>query len=83
MTDQEARQLLTEALAEIAPEVDLDGIDQDANLQRAADLDSMDMLSLIETVARSARIDIPEDDIGRLSTVESFVAYLHERAAGQ
>lgn len=80
MTGTEARQLVVEALAEIAPDVDPDTLDPAANLQRAADLDSMDMLGLLETVAGKAGIEIPDRDYGRLSSLDDLVTYLCVRA---
>ncbi len=73
MTGTQARQLVVDALAEIAPNVGPDTLDPAANLQRAADLDSMDILGLLETVARDGGIDIPDRDYGRLSSLDDLV----------
>lgn len=76
MTETEARQLVVNALAEIAPDVDPDSLEPAAGLQREADLDSMDMLSLVEAVARDAGIDIPSSHYEQLSSLDDLVTYL-------
>jgi acyl carrier protein len=72
----EPRALLAGLLRRIAPEVDLDGVDPDADLQDEVDLDSMDFLNLVTALHEATGIDVPERDYPSLSTVNGFVAYL-------
>jgi acyl carrier protein len=70
------RALLAGLLRRIAPEVDLDDVDPDADLQDEVDLDSMDFLNLVTALHEATGIDVPERDYPALSTVNGFVAYV-------
>jgi acyl carrier protein len=76
----QARQTIAVAVAQVAPEIDLDSIDPDTELQLEADLDSMDFLNVVAAVAQQVGHDIPEHDFGRLATLNGFAAYLAETA---
>lgn len=76
MDDAQARELITQVLGRIAPEIDAGDIDPDAELQVECDLDSMDFLSLVEGVASAVGRDIPERDYPQLATLNGFAAYV-------
>ena len=76
MTPDDARSLLGRLLHRIAPEIDLDQVDEDAPLQEAMDLDSMDFLNLVTALHEETGIDVPERDYPALSTVTGFLAYV-------
>lgn len=78
MTDR-AREYVLAALGSVAPEVDPVGIDPAAPLRDAADLDSMDFLSMVGALAEALGSDIPEDDYPRLETLDDAVAYVDSR----
>ena len=79
MNETQARELLVDALGGIAPEVDVDALDPDAEIQTAADLDSMDFLALLEALAERTGIEIPEADYPRLASVSGAARYLADR----
>lgn len=81
MNETEARQIVLSALADVAPEIDTATFDPDESLRDGADLDSMDFLAYISTVSETIDADIPEDDYGRMDSVNSAVGYLVERSA--
>lgn len=74
--------LLAELLRRSAPEVDLDGVDPDAPIQEALDLDSIDFLNLMAGLRDVAGIDVPERDYPHLGTVRGFVAYVAAASGG-
>jgi len=76
MTRDDATALLASSLHEIAPEVDLGGVDADAPIQEELDIDSMDFLNLVTAIHTRTGVDIPERDYPRLATVNAFVDYL-------
>lgn len=76
MTKDEAAALLTAAVHEIAPEVDVGAVDPDLPLQEVADMDSRDFLTLVTVIHDRAGIEIPFRDYPNLSTLNSFVTYL-------
>lgn len=81
MTTDDARTVLAGLLHRIAPEVDLDEVDPDADLQEEIDLDSMDFLNLVTALHEATGIEVPERDYPSLGTVNGFVAYVTAHAA--
>lgn len=81
MNEQRARKVLFEAIELVAPDVDAERIDSAAPLREAADLDSMDFVTLVGLLADALKADIPEDDYPRLDSVNDAIAYLAGRLA--
>jgi acyl carrier protein len=80
MNTTAARTVLVDLLRRVAPEVDLDDVDPDVDLQDAADLDSMDFLNLVTALHETTGIDVPERDYPALATVSGFVDYVVARS---
>ena len=76
MSDIDIRKVLQEELNNIAPEVDIAGIDPAANLREVMDIDSMDFLNFITAIHHRLGIDIPEIEYPKLVTLDGAVAYL-------
>jgi acyl carrier protein len=74
-----AREVLFDALGQLAPEVDPAEIDPTAVLRDAADLDSVDFLELVAQLSEAIGVDIREDDYPQLDTIDSAVAFLAAR----
>ncbi len=78
MTKEEARRLAADILAEIAPEADLAGLPDDAELREALDLDSIDFQTFVIALHERTGLPIPEADYPRLATLAGIWAYLSE-----
>ena len=76
MTPQQARQAVGQALAKAAPGSDIDGIDPDADLRDALELDSLDFLNFVENLSDAWGRRIDEDDYGELATLSSCIRFL-------
>jgi acyl carrier protein len=76
MSDIDIRKVVQEELSNIAPEVDLAGLDPAADLREALDIDSMDFLNLVTALHQRLGVDIPEIDYPKLITLDGAVAYL-------
>jgi len=76
MNQTEAKNLIIDALAGIAPEADFAALPGKAQLRDELDLDSMDFLNFIAALHERAKIDIPEADYPRLATLDGAVGYL-------
>ena len=76
MNGIDIRNVVCEELNNIAPEVDLAGVDPAADLREAIDIDSMDFLNFVTAIHRRLGIDIPEIDYPKLITIDGAVAYL-------
>jgi acyl carrier protein len=81
MTADDLRRVVVDELLAIAPDIDRDALDPDADLRDEYDLDSMDGLNLITALHERLGANIPEADAARLTTVNKIVAYLGDRQA--
>lgn len=66
-------------VARIAPEVDLAGVPDDADLREEVDLDSIDFLDLMLAIHETLGVDVPEQDYPQCSTLGGLLAYLAAR----
>lgn len=76
MTQWDPRQAVTAALRQIAPEIDPDGLGDADRIRQDLDLDSLDFLRLIELIAASTGVDIPERDYPQAATFGGLVGYV-------
>jgi len=79
MNDIDIYKVLQEELNNIAPEIDMSGIDPAADLREAMDIDSMDFLNFITALHRRLGIDIPEIDYPKLVTLDGAITYLRAK----
>lgn len=83
MKPTEARDVVLDALREIAPEIDLDALDDDADLRDAVDLDSLDFLRLVESVFDATGVTIAENDYPDVRSLGGMSRYVAERSTEQ
>ena len=81
MKDQDIRQAVLQALQDIAPEAEPESIDPAVNFRDQLDIDSMDFLNFVIAVHETLKVDIPEADYPRLSSLDGCVAYLGAKLA--
>jgi acyl carrier protein len=73
-----ARQIVADALADIAPEVDLSEVDASVDFAVEADLDSMDLLSLAEAIHEKTGLDIGAGDLPTGWSLDALVAAISQ-----
>lgn len=76
MNADESRTLVLALILDIAPETDAEFLDPDADLRRAADLDSLDFQTLIEGVAAATGIAVPEVDYPLVRSLRGLSEYV-------
>lgn len=76
MNQNDARAAVSAAIGQVAPDVDPDDLNEAARLRQDLELDSLDFLRLIETIAESTGVDIPERDYPKVTTVGGLIEYL-------
>jgi acyl carrier protein len=81
MTDSDIKQIVMNAILEIAPEAEFETLDPDDGLREQLDLDSMDFLNVVIALHETLGIDIPEADYPRLFTLTGAINYLQEKTA--
>ena len=79
MTNDDSRTVVLGLLRQIAPEADLDAIDPDRDLRREIDLDSLDFQTLIEQVAASTGVEVPETDYPQVRSLSGLADYVAAR----
>lgn len=79
MTDQRVRTAVLDAVRRVAPDVDVETLDPEADLRREADLDSVDVANLVVRLRDVLGVDVPETEYDELTTVDRAVAYLERR----
>jgi acyl carrier protein len=75
----DARAAVLDALNEVAPDVETDDLDGSERLRQDLELDSLDFLRLLETLARTTGVAASEDDYPGLTTVRSLIDYVAAR----
>jgi acyl carrier protein len=80
MTEIEIKQIVRDALGNIAPEVDLDAIDPAKDLRDQIDIDSVDFLNFVIALHKEFGVEIPDADTAKLTTLDGCVAYLTDKA---
>ena len=79
MTDADLKQIIMDAILEIAPEADFQALDPDDGLREQLDLDSMDFLNVVIGLHEALGIDIPEADYSKLFTLTGAIDYLRQK----
>ena len=75
-----ARTMLESVLREIVPDASLEGVAGGADLRAAFELDSLDVVELVERLGTRAGIRIEDDDAHELLTIDSATAFLDRRS---
>lgn len=81
MTDEEIRKTVTDIIADIAPDEDLENLKGSEPLRDQIDLDSMDFLDIVMELRKRHNVEVPEAEYGELNTLDSCVAYLGPKLA--
>jgi acyl carrier protein len=82
MTEAEIRQIVEQALGNVAPEVDLDAIDPAKDLRDQIDIDSVDFLNFVIGLHKELNVEIPDADLPKLTTLNGCVTYLRNSTSG-
>jgi len=76
VNEQDARQAVEAALGKVAPDVEPGDLNGGARLRQDLELDSLDFLRLVEVIAESTGVDIPEADYPAVATVDGLATYV-------
>jgi len=76
MNESELKEIIIAELAKVAPGSDPGALDLDDNLREGLDIDSFDALNFFIALSERLHIDIPDKDMGRLSTMGQILQYL-------
>ncbi|UER54879.1 acyl carrier protein [Kineosporiaceae bacterium SCSIO 59966] len=76
----EADRVVRSAVLGIVPDADLDEVGADEDLRDALELDSLDFLAFVETLASGTGVRLDEDDYPRLRTLRGAVELIAQRS---
>lgn len=79
MTSDDIRSTLLTCLADVAPEIVGEEIEDDADLRDELDLDSMDVLRWVQGIHKALGVEIPEEDYSKIATLGDAVDYVAAR----
>ena len=79
MTKEAIKKTIVETIYEIAPEHEGEAIPEKENLQESLEIDSYDFLNLLTSLAEKLGVEVPEEDYGKVDTLEHMVDYFAER----
>jgi len=76
MTPADIRDEILDILENIAPDEDLDELQDEVAFREQLELDSMDFLDIVMELRKRHRVQVPEEDYGELASMQSTVSYL-------
>lgn len=76
MMEEQIKEVALRLLAEIAPEADIENLEHDVSFRDQFDFDSVDCLNFVLALQKEFKVDIPELDYPKLSTLNGCVEYL-------
>ena len=76
MTNVEVRSAVANIIADIAIDDDVTAINDATPLREQLDLDSMDFLDIVMELKKRHKIEVPQEDYGKLAAMDSCVEYL-------
>jgi acyl carrier protein len=79
LSEQQARDAVTDAVLRIVPDADLDAVGDDGSLRGELELDSLDFLGFVEQLSAGTGVRIDEDDYPALRTMSTCIAFLVRR----
>lgn len=81
MSPRDVRAALAEIIGDVAPEADLDDLEDDTDLRDELDIDSMDFLKLVVEVKKRFGVEIPESDYRKVDSFGAMATYVVERCS--
>ncbi|PKH06178.1 acyl carrier protein [Moritella sp. Urea-trap-13] len=79
MNNDAIQKLVISAIQQVAPEIDKNDLEPDADIREACDLDSIDFLNFIIALKDATGVSIAEVDYPRVNTLTSMCEYLAEK----
>lgn len=76
VTENEPVATLRRMLKKVAPDSQPEQLDMTANMMTALQMDSYDFLQFIISIDKELHCSIPEEDYGKVMTLQALTAYL-------
>ena len=79
MNEQEIKKTVFQLLKQIAPDTKPETLQPDENIRATLDIDSFDTLQFLVSLNEKLRIEIPEADYGKITTLKTLVEYILDK----
>ena len=83
MTRDDVILAVKDIIATIAPDEELDGLNETDPLRDQIELDSMDFLDIVMELRKRYSVQVPEEDYPHLNTLDGCAEYLGPRMEGK
>lgn len=79
MNEDEIKQIIFQLLKKIAPDTEPSQLKPDENIRETLNIDSFDSLQFLVVLHDKIGIEIPEEDYGKVNSLNSLTKYLLEK----
>lgn len=79
MNEEEIKEIVFQLLKKIAPDTEPSTLKPDENIRETLNIDSFDSLQFIVALNKKIGIEIPEEDYGKIATLEALTAYIKNK----
>ena len=79
MNEEEIKEIIFQLLKKIAPDTEPSALKPDENIRETLNIDSFDSLQFIVALNKKTGIEIPEEDYGKIATLQALTAYIKNK----
>ena len=79
MNEEEIKEIVFQLLKKIAPDTEPSTLKPDENIRETLNIDSFDSLQFIVALNEKTGIEIPEEDYGKITTLQALTAYIKNK----
>lgn len=79
MNEEEIKEIVFQLLKKIAPDTEPSALKPDENIRETLNIDSFDSLQFIVALNKKTGIEIPEEDYGKIATLQALTAYIKNK----
>ena len=79
MNEEEIKEIVFQLLKKIAPDTEPSTLKPDENIRETLNIDSFDSLQFIIALNKKTGIEIPEEDYGKIATLQALLAYIKNK----
>ncbi len=79
MNEEEIKEIVFQLLKNIAPDTEPSTLKPDENIRETLNIDSFDSLQFIVALNKKTGIEIPEEDYGKIATLQALTAYIKNK----
>jgi acyl carrier protein len=79
MNEEEIKEIIFQLLKKIAPDTEPSALQPGENIRETLNIDSFDSLQFIVALNKKTGIEIPEEDYGKIATLQALTAYIKNK----